>query len=129
MNTYEIIKPIKYPADFYLNSPEKLYSKAEKYFKSVEKANKTARQRIPLSHSGFAKFLGISYDTWQENQRDLQAYADFMDTLRIISTRIHADQITGALSFMYPEDLLDETYWAWHQKREEKINQSNQSLN
>ncbi|MES2875303.1 MAG: terminase small subunit [Bacteroidota bacterium] len=122
---YPHIEPTRYPADYYLNSPANLWSKANAYFAAIDKANETAQERIPFMHSTLAKYLGISYEEWQENQSDLRAYSDFVEILNRISLVIHADQIEGALLNVYPEDLLNETYWKWHESREEKFKHLN----
>ena len=126
MTDYKALKPIQYPADYYLNSPALLWSKATAYFASIDKANETAQDdRIPLMHSTFAKYLGITYETWQQNQKDLQAYSDFVRVINRISLVIHADQIEGALMNIYPEDVLNETYWAWDEATKEKFTNLN----
>lgn len=125
MTEYPEIKPIRYPADYYLNSPALLWSKAVAYFAAIDKANETAQERIPFMHSTFAKYLGITFEEWQENQRDLRAYLDFITILDRIDCVIHNDQFTGAAVVnIYPEDILNETYWKWHEAKQ-KFNNLN----
>lgn len=121
MKDYPHIEPVRYPADYYLNSPALLWSKANAYFAAIDKANETASERIPYMHSTFAKHLGITYEVWQDNQRDLRAYSDFMLVLDRINNVIHNDQFNGAVVNIYPEEVLNETYWAWHQANEQRF--------
>ncbi|MGV3684381.1 MAG: terminase small subunit [Daejeonella sp.] len=121
MKTAKQIKPTRYPADYYLNSPALLWSKASAYFTVIDKANETDQERIPYMHSTFARHLGISYETWVNNQEDLSAYPDFKRILDRISLIIHTDQIEGAMLNIYPETILEETYWTWYEEREHRF--------
>jgi len=90
---------------------------ASDYFKKVDKENLSGKA-IPYSHSGLAKFIGIEYNGWVTTQSNLQAYPVFIKVLYYINLKIHANQIEGALLNIYPEDILNETYWKWHEARE-----------
>lgn len=100
------LKPYKYTKT-YLNSPELLWAKASEYFQSVDEYNKTANKPHPYSQTALAKFIGISYNTWQENKKNLQAYSDFVIVIKRIEKVIEVNQLNGAIVGIFPECILN----------------------